>query len=79
MAGDGSSSSRGCWLVALDLRVVNFDTNIWKTVVCGVIAYLFLPSSIATASFMKPEERAFAISRLSGHMHIGGTEGERFK
>ncbi|KAI3396071.1 hypothetical protein diail_488 [Diaporthe ilicicola] len=44
------------------------------TVVCGVIAYFLLASSLHTASFLTPEERAFAAKRLSGE----ATMGERF-
>ena len=75
------------WIFIIEGLLVSFTRpNLWEvrtdnsqTVVCGVIAYLFLPSNLATASFMKPEERAFAINRLSGHAHMGGPEGERFK
>jgi hypothetical protein len=35
-----------------------------QTVVVAGIAYLLLPNSVATASFLTEEERAFAVSRL---------------
>ncbi|CAG8960098.1 hypothetical protein HYFRA_00010576 [Hymenoscyphus fraxineus] len=35
------------------------------TVVAGVVSYFLLPNSVQTASFLKPEERIFARSRLN--------------
>lgn len=36
------------------------------TVVCGLVALVLLSNNLATASFLTPEEQAFAINRLSG-------------
>ncbi|KAK0669908.1 major facilitator superfamily domain-containing protein [Cercophora samala] len=47
------------------------------TVVAGVIAYFFLPTSIATASYLTQEERDFAQLRLQGKIRAAGSE-ERF-
>lgn len=38
------------------------------TVVCGLVAFVFLSSNLATASFLTPEEQEFAMRRLSGGM-----------
>lgn len=45
------------------------------TVVCGLLAYLFLAGNLATASFLTPEEQALAVRRLSGNASPDG----RFK
>lgn len=36
------------------------------TIVCGLVAFTLLANNLATASFLTPEEQAFAIRRLSG-------------
>lgn len=40
------------------------------TIVCGIIALVFLASNLATASFLTPEEQEFAIRRLSGDFSV---------
>lgn len=47
------------------------------TVVAGVIAYFFLPTSVATASYLTQEERDFAQLRLQGKIGAAGGD-ERF-
>lgn len=44
------------------------------TFVCGVVGYFSLATSLATASYLTPEERAFAAKRLSE-----ANPDERFK
>lgn len=45
------------------------------TVVCGVVAYFFLATNLATASYLTLEEQDFAIKRLSGDI----PSNDRFK
>lgn len=45
------------------------------TVVCGLVAYAFLASNLATAGFLTAEEQAFAVTRLSGAV----SPDDRFK
>lgn len=45
------------------------------TVVCGLVAAVLLSSSLATASFLTAEERAWAVARLEG----GNAPDGRFK
>lgn len=47
------------------------------TVACGLVAGVFLESNLAAARFLTPEERAFAVGRLSGAVY-GSSDG-RFK
>lgn len=44
------------------------------TVLVGVACFFFLPNSPATATFLKPEERAFLIERLKSDN--GGASGK---
>lgn len=44
------------------------------TVIVGFVCFFFLPNSPATATFLKPEERAFLIERLKNDN--GGTSGK---
>jgi len=48
-----------------------------QTVVAGFIAYLLLPTSIATAPYLTEEEKEFALQRLQGYSDSGSPE--RFK
>lgn len=41
------------------------------TVLCGLVAYFFLATNLATAGFLTPEEQEFAAGRLSRD-HVGG-------
>lgn len=45
------------------------------TVVCGIIAYFSLATSLSSASFLTPEEQRFAVKRLSS----GNSADGRFK
>lgn len=45
------------------------------TVVCGLVALVFLSNSLATASFLTPEEQEFAVKRVSGE----ASSNNRFK
>lgn len=45
------------------------------TIVCGFVAYAFLSSNLATASFLTTEEQEFAVNRLQGEASPDG----RFK
>ena len=47
-----------------------------KTIVAGLVAFVFLPSSIATASYLTPEEKEVATQRLEGRIP---STAERFK
>ncbi|KAK4139378.1 major facilitator superfamily domain-containing protein, partial [Dichotomopilus funicola] len=45
------------------------------TVVCAAAAYLLLPTSVATASYLTPEEKDFALRRLQGQVaHAPGAD-----
>ncbi|KAK3936859.1 major facilitator superfamily domain-containing protein [Diplogelasinospora grovesii] len=44
------------------------------TVAAGLIAYLLLPTSLATAPFLNPEEREFAIQRIQGVLPSSNSE-----
>ncbi|KAK4247142.1 major facilitator superfamily domain-containing protein [Corynascus novoguineensis] len=44
------------------------------TVVAGAVAYLLLPTSIATASYLTPEEKEFALLRLQGRTQSTGAD-----
>lgn len=48
--------------------------TILQTVVCGVIAYVGLPNSPATATYLTDEEREWAIQRLE----LKGSSAERY-
>lgn len=47
--------------------------TILQTVVCGVIAYVGLPNSPATAAYLTEEEREWAVQRLE----LKGSSAER--
>ncbi|KAK4457961.1 major facilitator superfamily domain-containing protein [Cladorrhinum samala] len=47
------------------------------TVLAGVLSYLLLPTSLATATFLTEEEREFALLRLQGKTSMTGKD-ERF-
>jgi hypothetical protein len=40
------------------------QANMVQTVVVGIGAYFLLPNTIGTASFLKEDERIFAVTRL---------------
>ncbi|ORY70455.1 putative MFS transporter [Pseudomassariella vexata] len=43
------------------------------TAIVGLITYFILPNGLASARFLTPEERSFAISRIHGVAHGDGT------
>lgn len=64
-AGDGSLLSRVSWSV-LTMRPVDAPQPLilFQTAVVGLLVYFVLPNGLATAKFLTPEERQFAMARL---------------
>ncbi|KAH8588830.1 putative MFS transporter [Bisporella sp. PMI_857] len=54
--GDVGAQKKWSWIFVIEGLI---------TIVVGIISYFLLPNTVATASFLKPREREFAVTRLN--------------